>query len=469
MNDAPSKQSTAPVPDSTVPVMDNATATAEKAAVAEDDGGSSELSAAFYLIWAGQFASMMGTGLTAFALNVWVFQRHGSVLDFTTLTLFSTLPALLLMPWTGSIADRYNKRIILLSGETVAMLSSGIMALLFWRDSFALWQLYALQIILSVSLAFQVPAAFATISAIVPKKAFPKAGGMFQIATAIAQLSAPMLAAVIMHKIGITALLTIDMLTYLFALLGLILAKFPPKSAEIDPDKPRRDALKDLAWSWHFMRERLTMLILYGYTSMGAFLSGMVIVLVTPLVLSGWAEQQLAWVNTCGAFGILIGGILMVVWGGPKKFTPAMLGFNTVQGLAIAIAGFANSITVLCVCAFIVMVCSSSLATYNQSILRRKVPKDRHGTFAALIQTVSMSLLPLSALLGGTLSYFVLEPALLPGGALADSVGQWIGTGKGRGTGFLFLLVGALGALVSLTGIASRRLRGLEDEIRDAY
>ena len=72
-------------------------------------------------------------------------------------------------------------------------------------------------------------------------------------------------------------------------------------------------------------------------------------------------------------------------------------------------------------------------------------------------------------LLGGTLSHFVLEPALLPGGMLAESVGQWIGIGKGRGTGFLFVLVGPLGALVSLTGILSRRLRQLEDEIKDAF
>ena len=421
----------------------------------------------FYLIWAGQFVSMIGTMLTSFGLGVWLFQRTGSVLDFTQLTLFSTLPALLLMPWSGSVADRFDKRVILVVGEALALTCTALMGVLFWTGHFQVWQLFALQTVLSASMAFQGPAAYAAVTALVPKSQFGRASGMFQIASAVAQLSAPLIAAALLGVIGITGIIAIDVTSFSAALVGLLLAKFPP--AVPKAAKERRGAFRDLAWALNFLRERPSMAALYGYTSMGAFLSGMVTVLISPMVLSNYSAQVLAWITTCGAVGVLAGGILMVVWGGPKRWSPYVLAFNAAQGAAIAIAGFSNRVTILCAGAFVVMFCSTALAGCMAGVWRRKVPRDRQGSFGALQQTVSLSLLPASAVLGGMLAYYLFEPALLPSGMWFEAVGSWFGHGKGRGTAFLFFVIGVTGLSVALFSLTHRRLHRFENDVEDAF
>jgi DHA3 family macrolide efflux protein-like MFS transporter len=402
------------------------------------------IAGAFYLIWFGQFVSMMGTHLTGFALGVWLFQRTGSVLDFAQLTLFATLPALLLMPWSASLADRWDRRRILIACEAIAMACTVGMGLLLWFERFEVWQLMALQAVLSVSLAFQGPAAFAIITTLVPKQQFTKAGGMFQMANAVAQFSGPLLAGALLGMIGIVGIVGIDAVSFSIALLALVIARFPALSAQgaSAPIQPRRDALADIEWAFNFVVERPSMALLYAFTTAGSFLSGIVVVLISPLVLSFHTEQELSWVLTAGAGGVFLSGVLLMAWGGPKRFRPVMLGLNTVQGLAIACAGLFNSVVALAACAFVATCCSSMLAGYVSTVWRRKVPRERHGSFGALQQAVALALVPLAAVIGGTLAHYVFEPALLPGGFLFDSVGAWFGTGKGRGTGLLFFVIG---------------------------
>ncbi len=428
------------------------------------------LGRSFYLIWAGQMVSMFGTMLTGFAIGVWLFQRTGSVMDFAGLAMFSTLPGLLLMPWSGSIADRFDRRKILIVGELVALACTGVLGLMFWHDSFEVWQLYALQTVLSISSAIQGPTAFATISSIVPKSQFGRAGGMFQITSALSQIVAPLMAATLLGSIGILGIVTLDMITFSAALLGLFLAVVPPAAPRpADEEKGARGAFKDLAWSVDFLVSRPSLTNLYAYTCLGGFLSGMVIVLVTPMVLAKYSAQTLAMISTFGAVGALISGILMMVWGGQRKFTPRILGFSLLQGLMIAIAGWFTSVPMLCIGAFVVMFCSGALSANMQTIWRRKVPKDRQGAFAALQQAVQMSLMPSSALVGGLLAHFVFEPAMLKGGAWSVAIGPYLGVGQTRGTALLFVVVGLTAAVIALLAMTTRRLRTLEEDVPDAF
>lgn len=429
-----------------------------------------KLSPLFYTVWFGQAISMFGSMLTSFALGVWLFQRTGSVLDFTQLTMFSTMPALLLLPWTGSLADRFDRRTILIACDALALACVSVIGMLVWLDRFALWQLFAVQTVLSIGMAFQGPAAYATITSIVNKGQFGRANGMFSMAGALSQIAAPLLAAGLLGLIGLAGIVVLDILTFYIALSSLAISTLPPViKAVADPAKPKRSALRDLGWSLGFLRQRPTMALVYVYTSMGGFMAGMVIVLVTPLVLAMHNAEALAWVTTCGALGALLSGVVMVTWGGPKQWTPLVLGFNLLAGLAIALAGVTESVAWLCAASFVVMLSTTTLGTCMQSVWRRKVPRERQGTFAALQQAVQLSLIPLSALAGGNLAHHVFEPALMPGGVWFDTIGVWFGSGKGRGTGFFFFTVGLTAAGIALVSLLQRPLYRLESDVPDAF
>lgn len=64
----------------------------------------------FLVIWFGQLVSLTGSGLTGFALGVWVYQRTGSVTQFALISLFTALPGIVFSPLAGALVDRWDRR-----------------------------------------------------------------------------------------------------------------------------------------------------------------------------------------------------------------------------------------------------------------------------------------------------------------------------------------------------------------------
>jgi DHA3 family macrolide efflux protein-like MFS transporter len=103
-----------------------------------------------------------------------------------------------------------------------------------------------------------------------------------------------------------------------------------------------------------------------------------------------------------------------------------------------------------------------------QPIWQTKVAPDIQGRVFAARRAIGMVSLPVAMLVAGPLAEKWFEPWLAPGGALADSVGRWIGTGPGRGIGFLFMLLGALTALGVFWATRSKQLMHVETILPDA-
>lgn len=422
----------------------------------------------FYLIWLGQAISMIGTQLTGFAFSVWTAK---AMEDYTLYILVATLPALLLLPWSGGFADRHDRKTILVCCEVAAMLSMAILAVLAYQHALALWHIYVIQAVLSVSAAFQGPAAKAAIVSIIPKSQLGRAGGMWGLTSALTQFGGPFLASGLLVAIGMRGIVAIDMASYTFALLGLCVATIPAivrvAPAEESAAPPRKHPFGDLMWSIHFLRERPAMALTYAYTSLGGFLSNIVLFLAVPTVIASYSQAALPWVTAAGAVGMLLSGLLLVVWGGPKKWTPLLLGFSLLAGIAIMVAGAWRSIYVLCACALIVMLCTEALSACMQSVWQRKIPKEAQGRFAAFQQIVAMGLLPLSAVVASAL-YAVAGPAMQTGGAL-EAAGRLFGNDPAGRYAALFCLAGFAGVVVSVLALAHRRLYRLEAEVADAF
>ena len=71
----------------------------------------------FLVIWLGEFITSIGSGLTAFALGVYVFQTTGSAAAVSLTTLFAFLRTIMLNPVGGVLADRYDRRLMMICGD----------------------------------------------------------------------------------------------------------------------------------------------------------------------------------------------------------------------------------------------------------------------------------------------------------------------------------------------------------------
>ena len=101
----------------------------------------------FLLIWFGQLISLTGSGLTGFALGVWVYQHTGSVTQFALISLFTTLPGIIFSPIAGALVDRWDRRLAMILSDSGAGLCTLSVALLLLAGRLEVWHIYIVRML----------------------------------------------------------------------------------------------------------------------------------------------------------------------------------------------------------------------------------------------------------------------------------------------------------------------------------
>jgi DHA3 family macrolide efflux protein-like MFS transporter len=422
---------------------------------------------AFLLIWFGQLVSLTGSGLTGFALGVWVYQRTGSVTQFALISLFTALPGILFSPIAGALVDRWDRRWAMIISDTGAGFCTLGVGLLLFANRLEVWQIYILMALSSTFSAFQWPAYSAATTLLVPKEQFGRASGMVQLAEAVAQIGAPSLAGVLLGVIQIQGVILIDFVTFLFAVLTLSLVRVPRPEISAEGKVGQGSLLREAAYGWKYIRARPGLLGLLLFFATSNFASGIVQVLFTPLVLSFTTAAVLGTILSIGGLGFLVGSLTMSAWGGPKVRVYGIYLSSLLQGVVLFAAGFPPQVAILATAAFLYFFGIPIVNGCSQAIWQSKTAPDVQGRVFAVRRMIAWSSLPLAYLAAGPLADQVFEPLLAEGGALAGSVGQIIGTGEGRGIGLLYMILGIISLLATAVGYLYPRLRQVERELPD--
>jgi MFS family permease len=433
----------------------------------------------FLWIWLGQSVSALGTSLGSFALGVWVFQRTGSVTGFATIGLVAGIVMFLMAPVGGALADRFDRRKLLLTADLGSGLLTGLVAILLLTDRLALWLVYPFVASMVAFLSIQGPALQASVSLLVPRQQLARAAGMSQTSRSFAQIVGPFAAGFLVGQIGFHGLIFIDTCTFLFAVVTLLLVRIPmpveaPAETAGPADRPpagprrRRSVKADFSEGWRYLRERPGLLALLAMFATTNFCMGMVQVLLTPLILSFATTVELGSVSSAAAAGALLGAIVLSVWGGPQRRIWLVFAAMIFQGCLLFLGGVEPSVPLVALAAFAFMFTVPLVGGTNQAILQSKVAHQVQGRVFGMAGFIAASTLPVAAALAGPLADRVFEPALAPGGALAGTVGPLVGVGPGRGIGFLFVLLGATVVVLVCLAFLNPRLRRLESELPDA-
>lgn len=421
----------------------------------------------FGLVWFGQLVSLIGSGLTGFALGVWVYQQTGSATRFALISVFASLPGIFLSPIAGTLADRWDRRWAMILSDASAAFSTLCVWFLLTMGWLEIWHIYVAVAFNSTFSAIQWPAYSAATTLLVPKKHFGRASGMVQMGLAASHIISPTLAGALIATIKIQGVILIDIVTFLFALFTLFIVRFPKPKATAAGEQARGSFWHEIAYSWSYVRARHGLLgLLLFFAAINLTLS-MVIVLITPLVLSFTSEKELGVVLSVAGIGMLLGGLVMSVWGGPRRRINGILGFTLLSGLILFLGGLQPNTLLVAGAAFLFLFSSPIITGSAQAIWQSKVEPDIQGRVFAIRRVIGLSTAPIAYLLAGPLADKVFEPLLAAEGALANSVGQVIGTGPGRGIGLLFIILGILTVLTTIAGYSYPRLRAVENELPD--
>lgn len=424
----------------------------------------------FMVMWFGQFISLLGSGLTAFAIPIWIFGETERVQELALLTLAFLLPAIAMSPVAGALVDRHNRKFMMILSDLVAGLTTLVILFLITSGTLQVWQLYITTAINGAFYTFQWPAYSSAISVMIPKEQYGRANGLTSLGRSGSEIFAPVLAGALLGIIGLRGILLIDVATFVFAIATLLFIYIPQPPRTEAGKQGSGNIWQESAFGFHYILERPGLLGLQSVFLVCNFLSSLAMTTLAAMILFRTDQNAIvfAWVSSAGAIGGLAGGLLMSAWGGPRRRVHGvLLSWAMVGWLGFIPLGAGRIWPAWAVGLFVFLFAVPIMNGSNQAIWQAKVAPDVQGRVFSIRRLLAWISLPMAKLIAIPLADKWLEPAMREGGLLIERLGWLVGVGPGAGTALLFIFSGVAIPLAILGAYRLRLIRDVEDLLPD--
>lgn len=413
----------------------------------------------FGFLWLAQVVSRLGTQLTAFGIALTVLEQNDSVTQFS-LTFFAAIaPEMALSLAAGVVVDRWNRRFALILSHIGAGACTLLLFLLYSQDNLEFATLLILISLSSAFNAFQYPAMSSATTLLVPKDSLAKASGLIQVGLGLSQMVAPLLGGFLLDSVGLSGILIVDVCTFSFAVVVLSILRFPTARISASGLRANKSVKDDLLFGWRYIRERTPLLLLLFYLGGLNLFGGITWTLLMPLIKSVGTASELGVVISLGGVGVILGGALMLTWGGPSRLIFGILGSIAFQGVLLMGTVPSQSLWSLGILVMGASLLFPVIMGCSDGIWLRKVPPDIQGKVLSFRPIVAQTPLVLAVLISGPLADQVFEPWMREGGALTEQLGPLFGVGPGRGIAVLMWFLGLCTGLWALVGFLIPQLR----------
>lgn len=423
----------------------------------------------FTTIWLGQIISVLATNMTGFALTIWAYEKTGQATALALVQVFFITPFLIMSPIAGVMVDRYNRKTMMAVSDIGAGVATIIILVLNAMGVLQVWHLYIAAAIQGTFNTFQWPAYSSAISLMVPKEQYGRVNGMMALVEMGPGVLAPMLAGALLPFIGLTGVLTIDVVTFILAVGALMVVFIPQPKRTDEGQEAQGNFWKEALYGFRYIFTRPSLLGLQLIFFFGNFFAGIGAVVVAPMILARTGNNELIFgsVQSIGAIGGIIGGVAMSAWGGFKRRVHGVLAGWVFSGIMVALFGRGTNLWVWGIFFFLSSLPIAIINGSNQAIWQAKVAPDLQGRVFSARRLIAWFSNPLTPIIGGTLADYVLEPAMREGGSLTHTFGWLTGVGPGAGMALIVIAAGLLSGMVGLLGYLFPAVRNAEDLLPD--
>jgi len=364
----------------------------------------------FFTIWIGQAFSLFGSQLVSFAVIWWLTQTTGSATVLATAALVGLLPQVILGPFTGTLVDRWNRRIIMIVADGMIALATVVLALLFALGHIQIWQVYALLFIRSVCGGFHWPAMQASTTLMVPKEHLTRIQGLTQMLQGGMSIIAAPLGALLLAVVPMQGILAIDVFTALLAVIPLFFIQVPQpeKSGSQTEAQGKTTFWQDFRLGLSYVWGWPGLMLIGVMAAVINFLLNPAFALLPILVTKHFNGQALQFATLSSFFGIgiIIGGLILSAWGGFKRRI-----LTTVMGL-LAMGAGCLVMGLLPPSAFVFAVATMFfLGIVNPIVngplmaaIQAAVAPEMQGRVFSLIGTVAAAMSPLGLIIAGPIA-----------------------------------------------------------------
>ncbi len=382
--------------------------------------------ASFFI--AGQFLSMFGSMLVSHAITWHITLKEQSGVLIALFTCAAMLPMVFVSPFAGVWADRYNRKLLVNIADGAIALITLMVAILFMSGVESIWFLLAAVMARSVGQGVQQPAVSALIPQIVPEEHLTRFNGIQGAAQSLTMFAAPMAAGALLTFLPIESIFLIDVTT---AAIGIAVVFFCVKVSGVVTSGERTPGaqayFEEIMEGIRFIGGAAWLKTLFVSTALFCVLASPAAML-TPLQVTrtfGGDVWRLTAVEIAFSVGMMVGGILISIWGGFKNKVHTMVLSWLLFGAATVLFGIIPNFWVYL---GVMVFCGCTMPLYNtpsMTLMQTNIPGRVMGRVFSALAVINGLGMPLGMALFGPLGdavkiewLLIVTGLLLMGGGL---------------------------------------------------
>ncbi len=419
--------------------LDNIVVQVPESVIVEKSSGTSVLGnnqlKDYMKIFGGQAFSLVGSALVQFALVWWLTYTTGSVLVLSLATMIVVLPQVLVSPFAGALVDRWSRRNVMIVSDTLSAVVVAGLSFLWAIGAIQIAYVFMAMAVRSTLGSFQWPALQASASLMVPKEHLSRVNGMYQALSGLARIAAPALGALLLALLPMQFVIAVDIGTAAMAVLPLLMIRIPQPTSQAEVESKTSSVIEDIKEGFSYMKNWTG----GRFITIALMLTNVVLIptfALTPLLVllhfSGGAFE-LAWIESAMGIGMLLGGVLLGVWGGFRRRMLTALVALLAASVSISVVGLApaNMILVAVVGMFVaglmIPLATGSIMAVVQSI----VPPNIQGRVFTVLISLGPAMTPVGLGVAGAIAEsFGIQAWYLLGGIVLAIIGIFGGSNK---------------------------------------
>ena len=398
----------------------------------------------FLLLWLGELISAIGGGLTSFGLGVYVFEKTGSAAGMAMVTLLGFLPTLVLSVPAGVLADRYDRRLLMMLGDGCSAVGIIYILICMLRGEATLVQICISVFVSAVFSSLLEPAYRATVSDLLTEDEYSKASGLVSLAGSARYLVSPVIAGILLSISNVKLLLIIDICTFILTVISTFVVKRGIKESRRAEPVSFTESLKT---GWDAICQRRGVLLLVLVSSLLTLFIGVFQILAEPLILSIADARTLGIAETICASGMLVSSLYLGIRGIKAGYVRILALSLALAGGCIIAFGMLDGIPLITLAGFGFFLMLPFANNCLDFLVRTNTPDELQGRIWGFVGFLSQ--------IGYVIAYGC-------SGILADGIAGYLGSSVGRGAGIVMSFAGAALILLSVGILFMKEIRMLE-------
>lgn len=365
----------------------------------------------FFMIWAGQAISLITSSALQMAIIWYLIGTTGSALVLSIATLVGFLPQAVLGTMIGVLVDRWNRKWVMMGADLLVAAAGVVLAVIALTVELPIWVVMLVLFIRSVGTAFHTPALGAVTPLLVPEEQLTRCAGYTQSVQSLSFIVSPALGAVLYAAWDLSAIIALDVAGALIACTMVMLVRIPTPDMSMNHGASS-SLIEEFKEGYYALRASRGLFSLLWIGALYALVF-MPINALFPLMSMGYfggTATHASIVEIVFASGMLMGGLLLGVWGGFRSRAWSITLSVALMGIALLISGWlpTDGFLVFAICSALMGFTSPFYSGVQTALIQEHIQPMYLGRVFGLM---------------GSLASFAMPVGLIMSGIFADQIG----------------------------------------------